>query len=294
MVVRRPKRLKAAVAQIATVPGDLRANLRKHLDVIAAARAAAIDLLLFPELSLAGHNPAGMLLDVALRRDDPMLAELADASGTMCSVVGFVEEGEAAQFYNTAAALRHGRVEFAHRKINLATYGRLEEGKHYGCGQIVDNFALASPWRPSILICADMWNPALVHLAAIGGATLLLGPISSGLEAVGAEFDNPGGWDINTRFHALTYGMPVLIANRIGCEDGLTFWGGSRIVDPFGAPLAAATGMTEQLVAAELDYDVLRKARYLLPTVRDGNTALVHREIARLHARLGRNGENGA
>ncbi|HEX7390849.1 MAG TPA: nitrilase-related carbon-nitrogen hydrolase [Acidiphilium sp.] len=283
----RPRCLKAAVAQIATTPGDLQANFRKHLDMIAAARSASVDVLLFPELSLSGHSPKENLLEIALHRDDPMLAELADATGDMYVVAGFVEESEGAQFYNAAAAMRSGRVEHVHRKINLATYGRLEDGKHFGSGQIVDTFQLAPSWRAGILICADMWNPALAYLAAIGGATILLGPISSGLEAVGTEFDNPGGWDINTRFNALTYGMPVLIANRVGIEDGLTFWGGSRIVDPFGSPLAIATGMTEQLVTAELDYDVLRKARYLLPTVRDSNRALVHREIDRLHAREG-------
>lgn len=258
--------------------------------MIAAARAVSVDVLLFPELSLTGHSPKENLLEIALHRDDPVLVELAAAAGDMCVVAGFVEEGEGAQFYNAAAALRDGRVEHVHRKVNLATYGRLDEGKHFGSGQIVDTFPLAPRWRAGILICADMWNPALVHLAAIGGATILLGPISSGLEAVGAEFDNPGGWDVNSRFHALTYGMPVLIANRVGVEDGLTFWGGSRIVDPFGKVLAIATGMDEQLVTAELDYDVLRKARHLLPTVRDSNTALVHREIGRLHARAGQIG----
>ena len=36
-------------------------------------------------------------------------------------------------------------------------------------------------------------EPPLVHLAALQGATLLLAPVSSALEAVGADFDNPGG-----------------------------------------------------------------------------------------------------
>lgn len=279
--------LKVGVVQIETVLGDVRGNLRKHLDVIDEARGAAVDLLMFPELSLVGHGAGGMCLDVAIRHDDPVLAELAAASGDMCTVVGFVEEGPAAQFSNAAAALRRGRLEFLHRKVNIPTYGRLEEGKHYAGGRRVNAFDLAPRWRASVLICADMWNPALVHLAAVQGATLLLGPISSAAEAVGPEFDNPGGWDINARFYAMTYGMPVLIANRVGSEGSLTFWGGSRILDPFGATLAAAHGTAEQLVTAELDYGVLRKARYLLPTVRDSNLALVQRETERLGRIIG-------
>lgn len=280
--------LKVGVAQIETKVGDVKSNLRKHLDVIDEARAARVDVLLFPELSLVGHNPGTASLGVAMRHDDPALIEIATASGDMCTIAGFVEEGAAAQFYNTAGAFRRGRVEFIHRKINLATYGWLEEGKHYASGRHVNAFDVASAWQASVLICADMWNPALVYLAAASGATLLLGPVSSALEAVGSEFDNPGGWDISARFYSMTYGLPVLIANRVGMEGDLTFWGGSRVCDPFGATLAAAQGMQEELVTAQLDYDVLRRSRYLLPTVRDSNIALVHREIERIHNRIGR------
>lgn len=288
MTLHRARLLKVGVAQIETKLGDVESNLRRHLEVMAEARAAKVDLLLFPELSLVGHNPGVASLEVAMGRDDPVLTEIATASGDMCTIAGFVEEGTAAQFYNAAAAFRRGRVEFIHRKINLATYGWLEEGKHYASGRHVNIFDLALPWQASILICADMWNPALVYLAAACGATLLLGPVSSALEAVGSEFDNPGGWDVSARFYSMTYGLPVLIANRVGKESDLTFWGGSRICDPFGTTLAAADGMAEQLVTAELDYDVLRKSRYLLPTVRDSNIALVHREIERIHTKIGR------
>ena len=135
------------------------------------------------------------------------------------------------------------------------------------------------------MICADTWNPPLVHLAAMQGATLLLAPISSAIEAVGAEFDNPQGWDTNLRFYALTYGMPVLMANRVGAEARTDVLGGSRILDPFGRVLAAAAGRGEELVRAELDFDDVRRARYLLPTVRDANLPLVQREIERVVAR---------
>ena len=135
------------------------------------------------------------------------------------------------------------------------------------------------------MICADLWNPALVHLAAIQGTTVVLAPISSAIEAVGADFDNPGGWDINLRFYALTYGLPIAMANRVGREGELTFWGGSRLVDPFGRTLAQATGEGEDLVRARIDFAEVRRARYLLPTVRDANLPLVQREIERIARR---------
>lgn len=274
--------LAVAVAQIASVPGDTAANLRKHVDLIDAARAAGTDVLVFPEMSLTGHAAGPDTLRLALGRDDPPVTAIAKASGAMCTVFGLIEEGPAAQFYNAAMAVRDGGIVAAHRKINLATYGRLEDGKHFGAGGSIDTFGLAPDWRASLMICADLWNPALVHLSALQGTTLLLAPISSALEAVGADFDNPGGWDVNLRFYAMTYGMPVAMANRVGREGELSFWGGSRVLDPFGRVLARAAGDGEELVRAELDFDDVRRARYRLPTVRDANLPLLQREVDRL------------
>ncbi|HET6467880.1 MAG TPA: nitrilase-related carbon-nitrogen hydrolase, partial [Geminicoccaceae bacterium] len=123
--------------------------------------------------------------------------------------------------------------------------------------------------------------------AAVHGATVLFVPVSSAVEAVGAEFDNPGGWEVNLRFYAMTYGLPVVMANRVGREEDLTFWGGSRVLDPFGRTLARAEGGGEQLITAELDYEAVRRARYLLPTVRDSDLALILREAERLAGIVG-------
>jgi predicted amidohydrolase len=274
--------LNVAAAQLESVPADPDANLRKHLDVVQAARAAGADVLLFPELSMVGHGGGAEALRVAMRADDPRVAALARAAGSMCTTFGIVEEAPGAQFHNTAVTVRDGAVVHVHRKVNLATYGRLDDGRHFGAGARIDGFALRSGWRANVLICADTWNPALVHIAAMQGCTLLLAPVSSGLEAVADDFDNPAGWDVNLRFHALTYGLPIVMANRVGREGDLTFWGGSRILDARGRVVAEAADARESLVSARLDYADVRRARHALPTIRDANTPLVHRELARL------------
>jgi predicted amidohydrolase len=278
--------LTAAVSQIASEIGDVDANLAKHLAVIDEARSKTADILLFPEVSLTGHTAARDVLRLAMRRDAPVIRQLADAAGDTLVIFGLFEEGPAAQFYNSAFAVRNGRIAFIHRKINVPAYGLLEEGKHFATGRYVEGFPLADPWRGGLLICADLWNPALVWLAALHGTTCLFVPISSAVEAVGAEFDNPGGWDTTIRYCAMMYGMPVLMSNRVGREEELNFWGGSRILDPFGRELARAGG-EEQLITAELDFEAVRKARHLLPTVRDSNLSLVVREVNRLAGIIG-------
>lgn len=278
--------LRIGVAQFASAIGDVNANIGPHLDWIARARAEKLDLLVLPEVSLTGHHGVEALLDCAMRRDDPRLLRLADAAGEMSVVAGFIEEGPGAQFYNAAVILRAGRVVYLHRKVNLPSYGQLEEGKHYAAGRFVDTAALDRDWRAGLLICADMWNPALTHLSFLHGATLLICPVSSGVEAVGGEFDNPGGWALAMRYTAMMYGAPVVMANRTGTERGLTFWGGLRILDPYGREIAVA-GADAEMIVAEIDYDAVRRARHLLPTVRDSNLSLVHRETSRLLDHLG-------
>jgi predicted amidohydrolase len=279
--------LTVAAAQVAAVPGDVAANLRKHLEVIEAARSAGADLLLFPELSLTGHGGGAAALQVALGAGSDVVKTLACATGPMCTTFGLVEEGPGAQFYNAAMTVRDGALIHVHRKVNLATYGRLDDGRHFRAGRRVEPFAFDGPWTASCLICADTWNPALVHLAALQAATLLLVPVSSAREAVADTFDNPAGWEINCAFHALTYGLPLVMANRVGTEADLTFWGGSRVLDAHGRIVAKA-GDTETLLTAQLDYDDVRTARYRLPTVRDANLPVVRAEmerIAREHTR---------
>ncbi len=278
--------LEVGAAQFASVIGDVDANMDRHLDWIARGRAQGLDLLVLPEVSLTGHYGADSLLEAAMHRNDPRLTRLAEAAGEMAVVVGFIEEGPAAQFYNAAAILKAGRMVHLHRKVNLPTYGKLEEGKHFASGRFVETHALDRDWRAGLLICADVWNPALTHLAFLHGATLLITPVSSGVEAVGAEFDNPAGWALTVRFYAMMYGAPVIMVNRTGSEKDLTFWGGTRIIDPFGRELAVA-GKEEEMITATLNYEVVRNARRLLPTVRDSNIALVQRETARLIERLG-------
>jgi N-carbamoylputrescine amidase len=280
------RKLKVGAAQFASEIGDVDTNIDQHRDWISRGRAAGLDLLVMPELSLTGHYGPEKLLTAAMKRTDPRLMHLAEAAGDMAVTVGFIEEGAAAQFYNTAAILQDGRVVHMHRKVNLPNYGKLEEGKYYATGRFVETHNLDEDWCAGLLICADVWNPALTHLAFLHGATIMICPVSSGIEAVGIDFDNPGGWALTMRFYSMMYAAPSIMVNRTGVERDLTFWGGSRILDPFGRELAVA-GTGAELITATLDFDEVRRARHMLPTVRDSNMALVLRETTRLIEKIG-------
>lgn len=279
--------LRVGAAQIDSRRGDLEGNLAKHLDMIERAHREKVDLLVFPELSLSGYpmEPGDIGRD-AMPREGSLTDELSKAANRMLVMVGFIEETHGAQFHNSTMVLHEGELVHLHRKLNLATYGHLEEGKYFAGGRYIEPLNLGGPWRMSSLICADLWNPALAYLAALHGTTLLVGPMASAHSSVSSEFSNPDGWSLIARFYAMIYGFPMVLVNRVGQDRNLEFWGRSWIVDPFGETLAHA-GDSEELLVADLDYEQVRKARLQLPTVRDSNLSLVIREITRLDRLVG-------
>ena len=274
--------MTVAVAQIACRPGDIDGNLALHLTAVAEARARGVDLLVFPELSLTDYLSEPDVATLARTADAPELCRIADAAGSTMVSVGFVERGEDGRIYNAQALLVEGRCLPVHRKLNLPGYGRLQETRHYRRGDTLASAPLRDGWRAATLICADTWNPALPWLAALGGATLVVVPVASSLDAVD-DFDNPGGWDLNLRHTALTYGLPIVMTNHCGRRGGLSFWGGSRVVDSYGRNLVrldAAPG----LGVARLRLEDVTAARARLPTIRDADPRWVHSELSRLLA----------
>lgn len=228
----------------------------------------------FPELSLTGYGLGNRVIDVACPAHDPRLAELARAAGEMQVVVGFVEEASPGEYYNALAILQHGKLQAVHRKLNLPTYGGLEEGKLFTHGSELTHLPVCPGWSATSLICADLWNPGLVHAALLARPTVLCAPINSASGIVSDDFSNEQNWAVNLQFYAMTYGTPVIMANRFGPEGDSHFWGGSRILGPRGDTLALAED-GETLIEAQLSRTAIARARFELPTHRDADTPLV-------------------
>jgi len=280
--------VRVALAQLAPRLGDPEANLPLHLDAAARARGEGAQLVVFPELSLTGYHLLDQVPDVALAPGKGPLAELQAASAEIDIVVGFVEEGPGYRFYNSAAYLSRGRVLHVHRKLFLPTYGMFQEGRDFAPGERLREFL--APFGPSgILICEDLWHPACPWLLAQAGAETIIvlsnGPTRG---ARGGRLTGGDVWHDLLRVAARFQTTYMIYANRVGCEDGLTFGGGSAVVDPFGRIAVEAPALDEALVCAELDGEALRRARTAYPLLRDEDLELVHRELGRI--RRGRYG----
>jgi predicted amidohydrolase len=285
-----------ALAQIAPFLGDVPRNLERHLAVAGEARDGGAHLVVFPELSLTGYFLKDLVPDVALRPDAPELRDLARASEGVDLLVGAVLESEDARFHNAALYFSGGRLVHVHRKVYLPTYGLFDEQRYFAQGDRFRVFdaplpgaSQPRPWHAGVLICEDMWHLSGASLLARQGVDVLLCPSSSPARGVthGTALGTAMSYDAMTRTYAQLTTSYVLYCNRTGYEDGVNFWGGSRVVDPDGK-VCVEGGDREELLWHRIDLAALRRVRLAYPLRRDERHDISDAETDRLrHLRLG-------
>jgi len=274
---------RVAVAQIAPTLGDLEKNLALHEKMAREAVAKSANLLIFPELSLTGYFLKDQVPSVALRPDAEVLQLFRELSQRTAIVLGFVEEGAGHRFFNASAYFEGGEIRHIHRKAYLPTYGIFDEARYLAAGERIRAFDTALG-RLAILICEDLWHPAVPAIAAWDGAEIIICPSASPGRGLGqaGPFQNASTWERTIRTCGDLLTSFVIYANRVGYEDGACFWGGSEVVAPSGEPVAKARYLEEELLVADLDPGDLRRARVANPLLRDERLDLALQEITRI------------
>jgi len=262
------------------------ANLEKHLAYIRQAREQGVELLLFPELSLTGYHLRDLTPEVALRpvTDEPVFATLLEAAGDMDLVVGFIEQSDRYLYYNSAAYLHHGQVQHVYRKVYLPTFTLFDEARFWTAGDRLRAFDTRFG-RLALTICRDAWHVSMAYLSVMDGADMILT-----VSAAPAWGSSPGqdrlsraqGWEELIRYTASVFTVYYAYCNRVGVEDGVSFFGGSVVVGPGGQVLVRAPDLTEALITATVDARTLDRQRQRSPFLRDEKLDLVLRELQRI------------
>ena len=263
------------------------ANLEMVAERVRAAAAEGADLVVFPELALTGYLLSDLVPEVAMPATDPRLAALSREAPGALVAIGFVEEAAEHRYANSAALLRDGELVGLHRKVYLPTYGMFDEGRFTRPGDRIRTTQVGEPLgRVGLSICEDFWHPSLPLLQAQDGAALLVNLAAGPARAPGsaAGLAAIAGWHKMQETYALLGTVAVAFCNRVGNEEGLTFWGGSRLIGPGGGVLAEAPLYEEALVVGSLDTDDLRMQRYQLPILADERLELIRRELDRIIA----------
>ncbi len=264
-------------------------NLARHRDLIGEARAQGANLVVFPELGLTGYLLQDLAAEVAIRLDDPRLADLAArTSDGPSAVVSFVEESADHRLFIAAALLEDGAVRHVHRKLFLPTYGLFDERRFFAPGDLIRAVPSRLGVGVGLAVCEDFWHLAVPQLLALDGAQILINVSSSpGRDLASTNEVGLGtatSWRTLMRTYAQLTTSFVVFCNRVGVDESISFWGGSEVIAPSGEALFSAPFYDEGLFTCEIELADLRRERIALPLLRDERPELHVRELDRIVA----------
>jgi N-carbamoylputrescine amidase len=194
-----------------------------------------------------------------------------------------VFERQAAGVYRNSAAIvdADGSLLGVYRKMHIPDDPLFNEKYYFTPGDDSPQTAGFKVWETryatiGVLICWDQWYPEAARITSLLGAQVLFYPTAIGWHpSERAEWGQAqvDAWRTIQRSHAIANGVYVASPNRVGHEDepgtnGITFFGHSFIVDPFGRYIAEA-GENEEVLIARCDPALIETVRRNWPFLRD-------------------------
>jgi NAD+ synthase len=216
-------RLVIALAQIASVVGDIEGNLGRLRAARAEAAAFGADLMLAPELYFSGYPPEDLVLKPAFQEAcrtacETLARETADGGPAVLVGLPWVEQGS---LYNAVALLAGGRIEAVRFKVDLPNYGVFDEKRVFRPGPAPGPLSFRGV-RIGVPICEDIWGPEPVECIAETGGEILLVPNASPYER-----DKLAIRQSVAVARVVESGLPMIYLNQVGGQDELVFEGGS-------------------------------------------------------------------
>ncbi|MEM3577737.1 MAG: carbon-nitrogen hydrolase family protein [Candidatus Bathyarchaeia archaeon] len=256
---------KVALAQISCYRADKEKNMRKMEKIITNAAKKKADLIIFPELSLTGYVVRDEIYNLAETIPGPStkaIEKMAKKAGAYV-VFGMPELSEKtkATIYNSAVLVGPEGFVGKYRKMHLPTHSVFEEKRYFRPGY--EAVALATNLgKVGLIICYDIFFPELSRLTRLKGAHLIV--CISASPAVRKTF-----FETLTVARAMENAVLLAYVNLVGIEDGLQFWGGSRLVGPNGKVLTQAKYDEEDLVMCDVNYGDVKPVEVFVPTLKD-------------------------
>jgi predicted amidohydrolase len=275
---------RIALAQTDSVLGDVAKNVARHADAVARAQASGARLIVFPELSLTGYSVKDLQWDLAISPSalPKAYTPLVKAGSSVSIIAGGIEEGTEFGIYNSALLFDGNGCRSVHRKVYPPTYGMFEEMRYFGRGASARAFD--TPFgRIGVLICEDLWHLPLPYLLALDGAQVIITLVASPTRVGGG--DGLPIATVNTENHkalARLLSVYLVFCNRVGFEDGVSFWGGSEVVGPDGSLIASAKLLEADFITADIDLENVRRARRMSRHFLDDDPHLLQRELKRI------------
>lgn len=259
------EKIKVALAQISSKRGDKAENITKIESKVTEAKQQGAELVIFPELSLTGYTMRDQIYELAETipgHSTTVLEQLAKKTGRYI-VFGMPELSEKTQatIYNTAVLIGPEGFIGKYRKMYLPTHSVFEEKRYFRPGYQPSTFE-TKLGKIGLIICYDIFFPEVSRLTRLKGAQLIV--CISASPATRRTF-----FETLTTARAIENTTFLAYVNLVGIEDGLQFWGGSRLIGPNGKVLVKAKYDKEDLVIGEINYADIRPIETFVPLLKD-------------------------
>ena len=240
--------MKVTVVQQEIAWKDVQLNIERLEKLVASAERA--DIYLFPEMCSTGFcmQPQGVAEEV----DGPtvrVMKRLASKYNAAMALPVMVHEG--GKYYNRMYFITPDGVVGQYDKCNLFEYSGEDQVFEPGAGKVIWEWR-GVRIRPAI--CYDLRFPVFLYNRA--EYDLLL---------ISANFPDSRllAWDTLVRARAIENICYVAACNRVGADEFGTYKGHSVIINPYGQTLATCNDNEEGCATAELDDEMMMKARLM-------------------------------
>ena len=254
-----------ALAQISCQQADKAKNLTKIKKTVAKAKKLGAELVIFPELSLTGYVVRDEIYELAERIPGPSTRTMEEIAkkNQIHLVFGMPEISDKteATLHNSAVLISPEGLIGKYHKMYLPTHSIFEEKRYFRPGYETAVFD-TELGKLGLIICYDIYFPEVTRLTRLKGAELIV--CISASPGVRRSF-----FEVLTVARAIENTAFLAFVNLAGIQDGLQFWGGSRLIGPSGRILVQAKYDEDDFVIGEVNYPDIRSIEAFVPTLRD-------------------------
>lgn len=225
--------------------GDVEGNLGRVAEALGSVAGDTARLLVAPELSTSGYvfDDRVEARELAMSRSDARLRALSRALGPRTvAVVGFCER-EGDDLFNSAAVITQDGIQAVYAKSHLWGAESTIFRPGPSAGIVVDT----EIGRIGVAICYDNEFPEVPRGLALRGADMLALPVNWPLVPRPRGERPPE--TVQAMAAARSSRLPTIIADRHGTERGVSWTGGTAVIDGDGWVVAeTADGSAEAVL----------------------------------------------